>query len=252
MDNPLLPTAPLWLDMALVLLTLVLAVGWIAGLHHSLVRQRVYGAPRIRMLTRATSVVLIWLVVTAVGADFGWFADFEVMPPRVGLALGLALAFCIWFATSGFVGPLLRQAPPHWLLHAQAFRIVMEVLLWAAYQAGAAPALITWEGRNWDLIAGLAALAIGEWVRRRGMASARLGVLLFHAGGLALLVNVVVHALLAAPTPFQSLFVEPSTAIVAGWPWIWLPTFIVPTAVMLHVLSLRQVLMLRQSADLRR
>jgi hypothetical protein len=52
---------------------------------------------------------------------------------------------------------------------------------------------------------------------------------------------VVVHAQLAAPTPFRVFRVEPPVTFIAYLPWIWLPAFLVPLAWGLHALSIRQL-----------
>ncbi|MCX6020617.1 MAG: hypothetical protein NTZ05_02600, partial [Chloroflexi bacterium] len=62
--------------------------------------------------------------------------------------------------------------------------------------------------------------------------------------GMLLLFNIVIRALLSAPTPFRVFFEEPSNTIVGTLPFIWLPAFVVPFALLMHVLSLRQLLTL--------
>lgn len=99
--------------------------------------------------------------------------------------------------------------------------------------------LIAWlEGRNVDILVGLTPLPVAWlcFVRRvwpRGAALA------WNVAGIAILANIVMHALLSAPTPFQALWTEPPTTIITTLPYIWLPGFLVPLALSLHVASLR-------------
>ena len=44
-----------------------------------------------------------------------------------------------------------------------------------------------------------------------------------------------------AKTPIQLFMVEPENTFVASWPYVWLPGFLVPTALFLHVISLRKL-----------
>jgi hypothetical protein len=54
--------------------------------------------------------------------------------------------------------------------------------------------------------------------------------------------NVVVHAILSVPTPFQVFDVQPALTLPAHVPFVWLPTFLVPMAFAGHFLGLRQAL----------
>ena len=47
------------------------------------------------------------------------------------------------------------------------------------------------------------------------------------------------------PTPFRVFMKEPANTVVMKFPFILLPTFLVPLAYGLHFLSLRQLLMKR-------
>lgn len=61
----------------------------------------------------------------------------------------------------------------------------------------------------------------------------------WNVAGIAILANIVAHALVSAPTPFQALRLEPPTTVIATVPYIWLPGFLVPLALSLHLASLR-------------
>jgi hypothetical protein len=97
---------------------------------------------------------------------------------------------------------------------------------------------LTFEGRNFDILVGLTALPVA-WLCFARRAGPRLGAVVWNVAGIAILANIVIHALLSAPTPFQVLRTEPPTTIIATLPYIWLPGFLVPLALSLHVASLR-------------
>jgi hypothetical protein len=59
--------------------------------------------------------------------------------------------------------------------------------------------------------------------------------------GIVILLNVVVHAQISAPTPWRLLHTDPPTTFIATLPYIWLPAFLVPLAWLLHAVSLRQL-----------
>ena len=116
----------------------------------------------------------------------------------------------------------------------------MEIILWALYTQGRAPGLITFEGRNVDILIGLTAIPVGwmvverrrwpDWVAK-----------VWNVAGIVILLNVVVHAQLALPTPYRAFVTTPTTALVGAFPYIWLPGFLVPFAFWLHAGSLVQL-----------
>src|SRR4029450_6231245 len=61
-------------------------------------------------------------------AGAGVFADFSRMPPRLLFAIVVPLITLVILGRSAAVGRWLDAAPPGWLVHPQAFRIVMELI----------------------------------------------------------------------------------------------------------------------------
>ena len=88
------------------------------------------------------------------------------------------------------------------------------------------------------ILVGLTAIPLAWLCFMRG-ARRRFIAVVWNVAGIAILANIVIHALLSAPTPFQVLRTEPPTTIIATLPYIWLPGFLVPLALSLHVASLR-------------
>ena len=100
---------------------------------------------------------------------------------------------------------------------------------------------MTFEGRNWDILAGLTAPIFGYYcfVKKqwpKGIAIA------WNIAGLALLANIVTIAVLSMPTPARIFMNEPANTIVAEFPFIWLPGILVTIAYCFHIFSLRQLL----------
>jgi hypothetical protein len=117
----------------------------------------------------------------------------------------------------------------------------MELILWRLFVVGAAPAIMTFEGRNVDILVGLSAPLVGWGFLTRRAWPTRLAVW-WNVAGILILLSVVVHAQLSAPTPFRVYLTEPPLTFIAYVPWIWLPAVLVPLAWGLHALSIRQLL----------
>ena len=100
---------------------------------------------------------------------------------------------------------------------------------------------MTFEGRNFDILASISAPVIAYLAYFRKMISRKV-VIIWNFLCLGLLLNIVVTAILSMPTSFRYFINEPANTIVTEFPIIWLPGFLVPLAYGLHFLSLRQLL----------
>jgi len=190
---------------------------------------------------RVAGVALVgWLALTGMLAERGFFDDFQSIPPRLVLALGPPLLTLLALTFSRRIAPLLAALPPAWPVAAQTFRIPVEIVLWRLAVAGVIPELLSFTGRNVDILVGLTApvVAYACFVRRAW--PARVAVW-WNWAGIVILLNVVVHAQLSAPTPWRLFETDPPTTFIADWPYIWLPDFLVPLAWLLHAVSLRQL-----------
>ena len=182
----------------------------------------------------------IWLGVLAVLAGQGYFLEFQSMPPRLTLAGLLPLVAGLLMLPTHGTRHFLAVTPPERLIYLQSFRIVMEIILWALAVQGRAPKLMTFEGRNIDILVGLTAIPIGWMVVERRAWPVWVAAA-WNVVGILILANVVIHAQLALPTPFRAFVTEPSTAFLATFPYIWLVGFLVPFALWLHAGSLVQL-----------
>jgi hypothetical protein len=181
-----------------------------------------------------------WLALAAALAERGFFEDFHALPPHMLLAIGPPLLAALALTASGRLDPLLAALPPSWPVGAQAFRIVVEIVLWRLAVAGVAPEIMTFTGRNVDILVGLTApiVAYACFVRRAWPARVARW---WNWAGILILLNVVVHAQLSAPTRFRLFETDPPTTFIGDLPYIWLPAFLVPLAWALHAVSLRQL-----------
>jgi hypothetical protein len=233
----MLATAPLAISLLFVAIVLVMLV---LALWGGMRAARQVG-PRAVQGVRVAGIALGgWLALTGALAAGGVFDDFQALPPRILLAIGLPLAALIALASSRRLALLLAALPPAWPVAAQVFRVAVEIVLWQLAVAGVIPELLTFTGRNWDILVGLTApvVAYACFVRRAW--PARVAVW-WNWAGIAILLNVVVHAQLSAPTPWRVFETDPPTTFIADLPYVWLPAFLVPLAWLLHAVSLRQL-----------
>jgi hypothetical protein len=184
--------------------------------------------------------VLGWLCVLAFLALTGFFSHFDTLPPRLVFALLPPLLITLFLAGSGRLTPWLKTFPLSWLVGAQVFRVAMELVLWLLYRDNRVPVQMTFEGLNFDILVGLTAPLVALYLSRNP--SRRVVGVVWNLLGLALLINIVTIAMLSAPTPLRVFMNEPANTIIAQWPFIWLPGFVVPMAFLFHLFSLKQLL----------
>jgi len=189
---------------------------------------------------RVIGVLVLWLALTAALARGGWLADWAALPPRIPLLpLTVFTAALLWSLT-GPARQVIALTPRWWPIAAQSFRVGVELVLWALYAAGRAPVQITFEGRNFDVLVGLSAPLVA-WLVARGRLAPKL-VLGWNVLGLLVLANTVATVLSSTPGRLHRDWPGAPFTELAGFPMVWLPAFLAPLAVFLHLVSFRQTL----------
>lgn len=108
------------------------------------------------------------------------------------------------------------------------------------------PELMTFEGGNYDILSGLTAPILAYVVFGKQHVSPR-WLLVWNILALGLVINIVVHAVLSAPLPFQQLAFDQPNVGILKLPYIWLPGFIVPVVLFSHGVAIFQLLKSTQS-----
>lgn len=185
------------------------------------------------------TLLLGWVALTGALAYLNLLNDFSRTPSPVGWLIAIALLISTTFAASPFGAAAARATPIAWLIGFQSFRIVVEILLHQGYLAGFVPPQMTWEGRNWDILTGLSAIPVAYLAARNTLP--RWAAVLWNLVGFALLINIMAVAILSTPGSFRLFQNEPANTLIAQFPYIWLPTVLVPTAWIGHLLLFRRL-----------
>ena len=195
---------------------------------------------------RAVILLTAWIALLGGLSVSGFFTDFSRLPPRPALAVLLPLPVVLAVSFSKTGKQLLRNAPPHWLIYLQSFRIVVEIILWLSVIWGLLPVQMSFGGSNFDLVSGLLALPVGYYCYVKKTWPSVI-VLFYNIMGLLLLLNVILVTTFSMPVPFRLFHHEPDSALVAQFPFIFLPGFLVPLAYSMHIFSIRQWSMARKA-----
>lgn len=180
-----------------------------------------------------------WLLIQGLFAFNGFYsANNDFVPPKIILFGILPAILLIAFV---FLNPLSRKfissLSLKQLTYLSVIRIPVELVLFWLYLNGTVPKLMTFEGRNFDILAGVSAPVIAYFAFRSHPFRYKV-LIAWNLLSLILLLNIVVNALFSAPSPFQQLaFDQPNIALLY-FPFSWLPTFIVPIILFSHLASL--------------
>lgn len=225
-------------DVAMFALALVMAALLATGTAAATRRAGDRHALRVGLCVLA--VVCGWLGVVTALAFGGVFADPMALPPRVFFLPLTAFITIALVLRSARARRLIPAVPRHWPIAAQTFRVGVELALYALYAVGRAPEQVTFAGRNFDVVVGASAPLVA-WLVATGRAGRGWGIG-WNVAGLAVLANTVVTIVTSAPGPLHLDWDGPSLTAITDWPIVWLPALLMPTAVFLHVVSLRQML----------
>ena len=189
----------------------------------------------------AIIITLSWVAVQGVIGGSGFYTVTNAVPPRFGLSLLPPVLFIalLLLTKRGRLAIGSFDTKTLTLLH--IVRIPVELTLYWLFLHKAVPGLITFEGRNFDILCGLTAPFIYYFGYIKNVLGRKL-LIAWNLVCLLLLVNVVVTAVLSAPLPFQQFaFDQPNIAILY-FPFVWLPCCIVPVVLFAHLVCLRRLI----------
>ncbi len=205
-------------------------------------------SPRARHATGA--VLALWMLVTAEVANRGWLLDTDALPPAIFRLVAVPFVAAFLIALTPLGGRLARSLPAPALVGFQTFRVVMELILWGLALAHVIPERMSFEGWNFDVLVGLTAPIAAWWASTRGRRAAP-ALIAWNLAGLALLATIVAIAVASAPGPLRAFTDEPANRMIFSVPFVWLPTLVVPMAMLGHLLSLRQQLQILRDDRIR-
>jgi hypothetical protein len=181
--------------------------------------------------------LVAWFLYAGLMAHIGILGNSTMRPPGIAFIVIPVLLFLTFFVIQTSASPRSALAFPLWLIIAtQCFRIGVELFLHQLWIEGLVPKMLTFAGANVDIYVGLSAPLVA-WLCIRGRRGLTLAGLWNILGFFALL-NVVIRAVLTAPGPINLLHTEVPDRMIATFPFVLIPGFFVPLAVVLHWLAI--------------
>ena len=193
-----------------------------------------------RAAFRVLAGLSVWLIYAGLLGYFGVVKNTAIRPPGIAFIVVPVLFFLFLFTVRTSAGARVALAFPLWIiLGTQSFRIGVELFLHQLCIDGLVPKMLTFEGANVDIYVGVSVPLIA-WLSTRGRLGIRLA-LAWNVLGLLALTNVVIRAVLTAPGPFNLIHAEVPNLMMGAFPFMFIPGFFVPLAVVLHVLAIRAI-----------
>jgi hypothetical protein len=183
----------------------------------------------------------IWLIYLSVISYTEVLNDFS-LPPKLPLLVVMPIFVVLIIsllkkATADFVSVTAVS----WLIYIQGFRIIVELIIWGAYQIQLMPLVTTFEGNNYDVLVGISAIPMAYYAK--SITASRKLLILWNIAGLLVLANTV--RVIITSVYFPEAIGLSSGAFGADFvslPYLLIPGLFMPLAVYIHALSIKQLL----------
>lgn len=219
---------------------IVLSLGAVAAIVYALdVALRRYRFPQRARTAYGYLVgisLLVYLTSLTVLVQTDYFARPDALPARVFGMFAAGVGVCIFLLLRPRFRQLLRALPERWLVGAQSYRMGTEGLLFLGYQFGFVPFQLTFYGFNQDIIVGITA-ALGYFAFF-GRGRMQFQIILWNVFGMLLQFVLLANIIMSLPSRWQVFRNLPDAEFLVQVPFVWLPGFLMPLAVGLHLFSL--------------
>ena len=189
-------------------------------------------------------ILLVWLAIQAKISLSGFYKVADTFPLRILLLMIppvlVILSLFITIKGRQFIDSLNIKS----LTFLHVIRVPVEIVLFFLFMNKVIPKLMTFEGRNFDILAGLTAPIIFYWGFIKMQLSRKL-ILIWNFICLLLLLNIVINAVLSAPLPFQKFAFEQPNIAILYFPFNWLPSCVVPLVLFSHLVTIRQLISIK-------
>ena len=182
----------------------------------------------------------LWLAVIWSVAVNGVFRPGNNTPPLVPLAIFLpVIVGAPILLRSKRIGEVLDAMPASWLVGLQVYRVLGGIFL-VGWARGVIPGIFALPAGIGDVTTGLLALPVAYLLVSRNGDGVRPAIA-WNIFGLLDFTIAIGIGLATAPGPLQVIVRSIPNTGVGLYPAVLIPAFAVPSSILLHVLSLRQL-----------
>lgn len=183
----------------------------------------------------------LWIIFQTILSIGGFYQHTEAFPPRMMVfgvlpAVVLIAVYFIFFRSN-----FIDRLPLKLLTLLHVVRVPVELVLYWLFIGKLVPRMMTFAGWNYDIISGILAIIVYA-VAFRGSAINKTVLIVFNLVGLVLLANIVTIAILSIPSPMQRFAFDQPNQGVLLFPYVFLPTLVVPIVLFCHLAALYKTL----------
>ena len=218
-----------------LLIQILVALGLWVGLE----RTDLTGRQRLGVWLAVMVPYTLWLAIVWSAAINGAFLP-DHFPPRLPLAIFIPVIIGVPIVLmSKRIGEVLDALPSHWLVGFQVYRVLGGVFL-VAWMRGLIPGVFAVPAGIGDMTTGLLALPVA-FLLAAGDAPGRRAAIAWNILGLTDFAVAISLGLMTSPGPLQLIVPSIPNALTGTYPTVLIPAFAVPSSILLHTLSLRQL-----------
>jgi hypothetical protein len=189
---------------------------------------------------KVTLAIVVWSVLQSILAYTGFFMNTEALPPRFSFVLIPTALAIIYSVLPKQRARVISNRDIRISTFLHVVRVPVEIYLFLLFTYNMIPELMTFEGRNFDIFAGITAPIVGflylrNWISTKGMIA-------WNVLGLGLILFILINGALSSELPFQQFAFDQPNRAMKYFPFILLPATIVPVVVFTHITDLLKLM----------
>jgi len=182
---------------------------------------------------KLTLLIVAWSMIQSVLAYIGFYQITDTIPPRFGLVLIPATILIIYGLLHNQQRWFIEKRNTKISTYLHAVRLPVEIVLFGLFTHKMIPELMTFEGRNYDIVMGITAPIIGYLFMKQKISKKIL--LAWNIVGLILVLFILFNGILSSELPFQQFGFEQPNRGINYFPFVLLPATIVPIVIWTHI-----------------
>src|SRR5687768_11719082 len=191
--------------------------------------------------TKTLIIICAWLAFQALMGLSGFYQVTDAIPPRFLLMVLPPVLFVVYLFLSPKGRAYIDSLDISMLTLLHVVRIPVEIVLFWLFINKSVPELMTFEGRNFDILSGVTAIIVYYFGFIKKQINKNV-LLAWNFVCLGLLINIVVNAALSVPSPIQQFAFDQPNIGILYFPFNWLPSFIVPVVLLAHLGAIRHLM----------
>jgi hypothetical protein len=231
---------PTYLPFTVIAGCVATIVAVVIGVNRALERSNWSNSDRTRAVQATASVLAGWFAFAVALAILGVYnaATSQVPTIQFGIAVPILIG-CLMIWRWPAVSRLIDAVPRQWVIAIQFYRVEGATFL-VLFGANLLPGLFALPAGVGDVAVGIlaAVIAFGATGGRQLNPGT---VLRWNLLGIADLVVALSTGFLTAPSAFQMFAFDRPNELISMFPLVLIPTFLVPLAILLHIISLIQL-----------